>query len=199
MGVAYRPPRHRVTDIEADLADLETQYQHVLLKHPSTKVIICGDMNCDLLKLTCDPAKNRLNYFISDHSLFQHVTSRTYYTGSLLDVVLTTCSNFVKRCTTRFCNFSPHRFVRAVVDVPRYRLPARVVRSRCLRRINLTDFHHDLIRTDWAGVYASPTVAVKWDMFLHTYILIRSYVSTTLYTTTYPRSGCYISCTEYSA
>ena len=50
MGVAYRPPRHRVADIEADLADLESQYQRVLLKYPSTKVVICGDMNCDMLK-----------------------------------------------------------------------------------------------------------------------------------------------------
>ena len=102
MGVVYRPPRHRVADIEADLTDLESQYHRVLLKHPSTKVVICGDLNCDLLKRTSDPAHRRLSDFISDHSLSQHVTSPTYSSGSLLDIFLTSCSRFVKRCVTVF-------------------------------------------------------------------------------------------------
>lgn len=172
MGVAYRPPRHRVADIEAVLADLESQYQRVLLKHPSTKIVICGDMNCDMLKSNSDPAHKRLSDFISDHSLSQHVRSRTYCSGSLLDVFLTSCNRFVKRCVTRFCDFSPHRFIRALVDVPRHRLPKRVVKTRSLRRINVERFHYDLVRAEWDYLYAAPSLSVKWDAFLSIFMPI---------------------------
>ena len=47
LGTVYRPPRRNVADMEADFNDLEAQYQRVCIDHPMTKILICGDLNCD--------------------------------------------------------------------------------------------------------------------------------------------------------
>ena len=172
FGSVYRPPRHTVADLKADFADLENQFQYLVMNFPSAKIVLFGDLNCDLLKLTSDPAKTCLTQFLSDFSLSQCVSSFTYSSGSLLDILAVSSNDLVSRCGTRFCHFSPHRFVRAFISVPRSRLPPVVVRSRCLRRIDVPAFHRDLFNADWATVFLSHTVTDKWQCFISVFIPI---------------------------
>ena len=136
------------------------------------QILICGDLNCDFLKPPSDTGRSRLCSFLSDYSLSQHVQSSTYATGSLLDVFISSCRLLVKRCATVFCHFSPHKFVRTSIDVPRFRQPRRTVQSRCLRRVSINDFHRDLVFTDWSTVFGAPTVTLKWDRFISIFLPI---------------------------
>ena len=63
LGTVYRPPRRGVAELEADFSDLEALYQRVCLDHPMTKILVCGDLNCDFLKPTSYPGKQRLYSF----------------------------------------------------------------------------------------------------------------------------------------
>ena len=49
VGSLYRPPRHSVAALRADFADLETQLQQIFINHPKVPLVICGDLNCDML------------------------------------------------------------------------------------------------------------------------------------------------------
>ena len=53
---AYRPPRRTVTDLTADFCDLRDQFEHITVNYPRSKVFICGDLNCSLLKPDCESA-----------------------------------------------------------------------------------------------------------------------------------------------
>ena len=51
-------------------------------------------------------------------------------------------------------------------------MPRRVIRSRCLRRINQAAFNRDLVSADWRGVFNATSVAIMWDNFLYTFMPI---------------------------
>ena len=51
-GVQWRPS-------QADLSELEVQFQRVLLRHPGP-IFIMGDLNCDLTDTSSSPGKSRL-------------------------------------------------------------------------------------------------------------------------------------------
>ncbi|KAF0306423.1 Ubiquitin carboxyl-terminal hydrolase 37 [Amphibalanus amphitrite] len=48
LAVVYRPPRRTAAALQADIGELELQYQRVVLQH-SGPVLIMGDLNCNLL------------------------------------------------------------------------------------------------------------------------------------------------------
>jgi len=169
---ACRPPRRNLTDLKADFADLEAQFQRVIVDYPKSKLFICGYLNCDLRKPDSDQGRRVLSNFIFDYSLFQCVTSPTYSTGSLLDVVITNCRDIVQHCRTQFCHFSPHRFVRFSVDVPRSRPSGATVRTRCFRRTDPNALLYDFCLADWSSVFNSPSVTLKWDCFLNIFLPI---------------------------
>ena len=75
----YRPPRRSLTDLRADFADLEAQFQHITVNYPQSKVfiLVCGDLNCSWIKPNSDPAKRVLLDFIADHALTQSISSPT--------------------------------------------------------------------------------------------------------------------------
>ena len=170
LCVAYRPPRRSVADLNADFGELEAQYQHVSVTYPGCKMFICGDLNCCWLKPDSTPAKRALCTFTSDNALTQCVESPTYFTGSSLDVFITSCRSVVKTCFTKVCHFSTHKFVRAIIDMPRFKSPCTRVRTRCLRRVDVTHLHADLTRSDWSGVFSASTVTEKWDCFLDVFL-----------------------------
>ena len=119
-----------------------------------------------LLKSDGDPAKRALSDFISDHSLSQHVTSSTYSTGSLLDVFIVNCRDVVRVCRTKFCHFSPRKFLRAIVSMPRFKQRNTFVRSRCFSRVDSNALNLDLLRADWSLVFDSASVTLKWQNFV---------------------------------
>ena len=172
VGSIYRPPRDRVDDVRADFADLDAQYQRVLLDHPLAKVALTGDLNCDWFKPQSNCSKSCLFNFLSDYSFHQCVSSATFSSGSLLDIIAVNDPDLVKSCDAQFCHFSPHRFVRAFLSVPRFRTPPVVVCTRNWRRVDLTALLEDLSSSDWRSVVTSPTVTEKWECFLDIFIPI---------------------------
>ena len=80
---------------------------------------------------------------------------------SRLDVLTVNKHELVERCGTRYCDFSPHTFVRAFITVPRSRSPPVIVRSRFLRSVNVDASHADLLRADWSALFLSDTVSEK--------------------------------------
>ena len=97
------------------------------------------------------------------------VDSSTYASGSLIDVLIVSNRELVQRCGIRHCHFSPHKFVRALLSVPRTRSPAVFVRSRSLRNVDVSAFYDDLLSADWRGVFSSRTLAEKWACFLEVF------------------------------
>ena len=168
--VAYRPPRRAVADIEADFVALENQYQYVLAKYSLVKIVICGDLNCDWLKPHLNRGGSALHDFVSEYSLSQFVTAPTYSTGSLLDVIMSNCSYIIQQCLVSHCHFSPHQLVIAFLSIPRFRLPRRTIRSRCLRSVDKEALRLALTLADWGSVFAAPTTSFKWERFLELFL-----------------------------
>ena len=159
----YRPPRHTVAALQADFDTLEAHFQHVLTQHPDCPIVLAGDLNCDLLS-DSSPSKQCLLEFITKYSLNQAITSATYKTGSLLDVLIS--NRAFSLSSTRFCHFSPHRFVRAVLCVPRPRFKPRVIMCRSFKRFDLLGFENALLSTDWSLVFSAFNVSDAWSAFL---------------------------------
>ena len=172
IGSVYRPPRHTVSALQADFEDLERQLQQVYAKFPTASTVICGDLNCDLLKAGNDSGRRRLEEFLHDYSLYQSVSSSTYASGSLLDVFIVQRRDNVSDCRTFHCNYSPHDFIRASINIPRARRKPTITRSRCLNRIDLEAFLYDLQTADWCAVFSSGTVRDKWSSFMSMFLPI---------------------------
>ena len=166
----YRPPRYSATALRADFTDLETQLQRVLIDHPNVPFVICGDLNCDLLKSASSPARQHISEFLSDYSLDQLVTTSTFTTGSLLDVCIVQNRKFVRSYSVVHCHFSPHKLIHVTVDVPKQRLKPTVIQSRSLNQVDVHSINQELLSVDWQEVYNSTSVADKWQVFLDNFL-----------------------------
>ena len=168
----YRPPRHSETALQADFADLEAQLQRVVIDYPRVPVVICGDINCDLLKDSSFRARQHLSNFLSDYSLEQIVTVSTFPSGSLLDVCMVNNRELIRNSSVEFCHFSPHKFISLDVNVPKQRLKPTVITSRSLNRVDVAALNHDLLFVDWGKVFSAATVSEQWDTFLDSFLPI---------------------------
>ena len=54
--------------------------------------------------------------------------------------------------------------------MPRFRFPRTLVRTRCLRRVDVDCLHADLILSDWSAVFIAATVTQKWDNFVSVFM-----------------------------
>ena len=158
-----RPPRHTAAALQADFDTLESHYQHVVSQHPDCPIVLAGDLNCDLLSDSSLP-KRCLLEFVTKYSLYQYVTSATFTSGSLLDVLIS--NRIFSHSGTRFCHFSPHRFVRSILCVPRPRFKPTVIMCRSFRRFDLLGFEAALLSTDWSPVFSAANVSDAWSAFL---------------------------------
>ena len=166
----YRPPRHSEAALLADFTDLEAQLQRVIIDYPSVPLVICGDLNCDLLKEPNFRARQHLSSFLSNYSLDQLVTTATFSSGSLLDVCIVNNRELVCDTRVKYCHFSPHKFIDVVVNVPKLRQKPTVISSRSFKRLDHPALHHDLLDVDWDYVFSAETVSNKWDAFLSFFV-----------------------------
>ena len=166
----YRPPRHTEAALLADFTDLETQLQRVLIDYPSVPLVICGDLNCDLLKEPSFRACQHLSDFLSNYSLDQLVTSPTFTSGSLLDVCIVNNRELVCGTRVNYCHFSPHKFIDVTVTLPKIRQKPTVIFSRSFKRLDHPALYHDLLDVDWDYVFSAETVRDKWDAFLSFFV-----------------------------
>ena len=165
IGSLYWPPRYTVAALQCDFADLEAQLQRVLVDFPGVPLVICGDLNCDWYKDHCDPSRRRLAEFLTDHSLYQLVTSPTFSSGSLLDICIVNNRDIVRSLNVLNCDFSPHSFISVRIDVPKPRVKPIVITSRSFKHLDVAAFNRDLCFVDWGAVFAAPTVGEQWDAF----------------------------------
>ena len=166
LAVVYRPPRRTSTALEADFETLELQLQHVMLKYPGTKIVINGDLNCNMLADSTDLSKQTLLNFLSAYSMSQVIASPTYTSGSLLDVVIVNDSDVVRKSGVRECDISPHKYVVAALCIPRNRAKPAVVNCRPLKGVNVEELHASLHRADWQAVYREGRCSEQWERFL---------------------------------
>ena len=129
IAAVYRPPRRSVAAVQADISELEVQFQRVLLRHPGP-VFIMGDLNCDLRDTSSSAGKDRLLEMIRSFSLEQFVKQPTYSAGSILDVVISNSVDLLQRVGAFKCGFSPHCFVRVLFRLPRCRSKPRRTHAR---------------------------------------------------------------------
>ena len=172
LAAVYRPPRRTVAALEADFETLERQLQHVMLKHPGTKIVINGDLNCNVLGNSSDSSIQALFNFLSVYSLSQVIDRPTFSTGSLLDVVIVNDRDVVKKSGTRVCDISPHKYVLAALCFPRPRAKPTVVNCRPLKRVNVEERHASLHQADWQAVYREGCCSDQWERFLSIFMPI---------------------------
>ena len=90
----------------------------------------------------------------------------------MLDVFITNCRNVVKFCRAKFCHFSPHKFIRVSVTIPRFKPRRASVRSRCFNRVDVSALNINLARADWSAVFSSDTVTLMWNNFVAIFLSI---------------------------
>ena len=164
IAAVYRPPRRAVAAVQADISELEVQFQRVLLRH-SGPIFIMGDLNCDLRDTSSGAGKDRLLDMLRSFSLEQFVNQPTYSAGSILDVVICNSADAVQRVGVSKCAFSPHSFIRALFRLPKCHRKPRHTRARFFKTIDHHSFLRDLHLIDWSGVFNYLSVADKWSYF----------------------------------
>ena len=165
LGAVYRSPRYTVCHLSADFNCLETQLQRVLLTS-SVPAIISGDFNCNLLGPDSDHAKARLRQFLDNFSLYQFVRASTFRSGSLLAVFLSSFETLVLSVNVLPCSYSDHCFIKSHIAIRKLRNRARLIKSRCINRLNVVEFNVSLCHTDWGPVFSRVGVSDQWTAFL---------------------------------
>ena len=166
------PPSHSETALRADFADLEAQLQRIVIDYPRVPLVICGDINCDLLKDSSFRARQHLSKFLSDYSLDQLVTSSTFASGSLLDMCMVNNRELVHKSSVAHCHFSLHKFISVDLTVPKQRVKPTIISSRSFNRLDVAALNHDQQLVDWGNVFSSTTVGEQWDTFLTNFLPI---------------------------
>ena len=166
----YRVPKNTSAQVAADLEDLESQLQHMLVSHPGATVVLAGDLNCSLLKPTADSPGQRLTRLLATYGLRIANTQQPTYrpANSLLDIVATNRPALAVRAGVTRCHYgTPHDFTRVVFrhGDGEKRQAGPVIQRRCLRRVDPGQFNVQLSVTDWSPVLLTQRPAEKWEEF----------------------------------
>ena len=76
----------------------------------------------------------------------------------------------VRESCVEYCHFSPHKFIKLVVNVPKLRQKPTVISTRSFNRLDVTELNFDLQDTDWENVLTAETGSDKWETFLSCFI-----------------------------
>ena len=166
LGSFYRHPTNTVSQITADLDDLERQIQFVFSRYPGLTVL-AGDHNLNQLdRSACAPGL-RLADLLANYEFRQCNTTVPTYTPalSLLDTIAVNRDNCVRRSGVTFCHYSPHRWSRAIISVSKVRPKSTVVMSRCLNKFDFVNFNSCLYQCDWSAVFTVRQTSQKWHNF----------------------------------
>ena len=160
----YRPPERAAARVAADLDEVERQIQHVLANH-SGPVVLAGDVNVNLASAGDGVAARRLRELLDTYGLRRHVRGPTFGpAGSAIDIMCS--STDAARAGTLSCDFSPHRWLRALISVPEYRPPQCSITARCWGKFDVTEANRRLQSVDWEPVFTSAEPAAQWDYFV---------------------------------
>ena len=161
IGCAYRPPVY--DGITADLEILEHSIQKFLSE--GKQVILCGDLNCDLLRPSL-PHVRQLLSLISNVGMQQCVREPTRIasaSSTLIDVVLVSNLSLVTACTSENCIVSDHNFVVVKMNVRRARMKPKLVTFRRWNSMDFQAFKRELQSVCWSPVYVSDNPEEAWQ------------------------------------
>ena len=92
LASLYRPPRRSQAALDSDLEELDKQFKFSLMNYPQCPIVLAGDLNCNMLHGNDSAGSVKFRDFLHRYDLTQHVTSPTFLSGSLLDLVITNSS-----------------------------------------------------------------------------------------------------------
>ena len=170
LGSYYRHPTNTVAQITADLDDLEQQIQLVLTRFPGV-IALAGDHNLNQLKVNCRHSQRFANLLNTYELRLINSTVPTYRPAlSVIDGIAISRTCHVIRSGVIHCHYSPHNISRVFISISKCRVKPVVVMSRCLSKVDFTDFNCLLYAGDWSPVFRSPLTSDKWlhfnDMFI---------------------------------
>ena len=161
----YRPPTKLVSELDADLDELENQVQSALSRY-SGLVVFSGDLNCNLN--TSGGSGDRLMQLLSRYSLFQCIKpcSVTYRpASSMLDVIVANRRDSVVRTGVFLCDYSPHNFVRAMFRIKKVKPVPTTISCRSFSKINWDALRFDLVMSNWDPMNELVTLDSKSEVF----------------------------------
>ena len=112
VASAYRVPNTTVHQLTADFDDLESQIQSMTAKYSRSTLLLCGDFNRCLLKISVVDNHNIQKLLEAYDIALKNCTCATYRPfGSLLDVIATNSPDLVQRSGVTGRHYGwPHDF-----------------------------------------------------------------------------------------
>ena len=152
LVVLYRPPKSRIQDFVAEIAELIGS--GVLLD----KYIICGDLNCPGAANSRGLIHDELRRMIDEQNLTQHVDQPTCRSGNILDHILTPDDmNLVRDTTVTDVGLSDHSLITCKIVEPVHRAPVVKMIFRCWKRLDINIFRQRLLSSN---SYKNPLTTV---------------------------------------
>lgn len=159
IGVFYRPPH---TNINTFINDVDNILSYVC---PTVDDVICvGDFNINFLNI-----ENPVNSCFQSYNFTQllneptRITSRT---GTLIDPIMVTNTNFVNSSGTLPAdNISDHRMVYCDINIVKNRSQPKLITYRCFDNFNLNLFLDDLQSLPWWYIINEVNVDTKISIF----------------------------------
>ena len=149
----YRPP-----DLPVAWFDTYNDFLNGLFRE-NKETIICGDLNCDLLKHPPDNHTKHLIYSCEIHQLTQLIDRPTRITPNsqtLIDVILTTNPENISTQETLHTGLADHQLVYCVTSSHKARPQGihRTIKARNFKKFNEETFLKDLSECPWSSLEA---------------------------------------------
>ena len=162
----YRHPTQTVSQLCADLDDLEHQIQYVTSVFPGT-IVLAGDHNLNQLKRQCVHAQRFANLLKTHQFCLCNASVPTYRpSNSVIDMIAIRPAESVLRSGVTHCFFSPHNCSRALISVSKRRIEPICISTRCIVKLDLESFNRILSDCDWSSVLLSQSTSEKWLRFV---------------------------------
>ena len=163
IGCAYRPPLYE--GIKLDLEVLELSIKKFLSE--GKQVILCGDLNCDLLRPDLPQVRSMLSLInnVDMHQCVREPTRITHSSSTLIDIVLVSDPSLVKECFSHDCIVSDHNFVVVKMQVRRAKVKPKLITFRRWNGIDFASFKSDLYAISWAPVFCTSNPDEAWRIW----------------------------------
>ena len=163
LGNIYRPPDTSFYLPEDFNEKLETMLERINCEEKET--LLLGDMNCDFLKKT---SNNPLKHVLSSQGFVQNVKDPTRVTKdskTLIDVILSNCSQNLPKTIVIESGLSDHHMVGTVRKLNSLKLQPRLITCRNFKNYDREKFISDLKTAPWGKVYTENSVNKAYENF----------------------------------
>ncbi|XP_028517192.1 uncharacterized protein LOC114575823 [Exaiptasia diaphana] len=161
LGVIYRPPEIGVTCLTEEL--MPTYIKALAL---NKDIIMCGDLNCDLL--STNPKGEALRSFITSVNASQLIDKPTRVTQtsrSLIDVIIVSNPNIVKTSGVLDKTISDHNLILVTLNLKVPKLPPSAIMTRSFKKYDPHKFAEDVARVPWDCVELADSLNDRVDAF----------------------------------